>query len=483
MITNLFFNNVKKQIILVTVLCITGIFVFYKFSNATVLTEGFDSYNNGTLAGQGSWVDVWQTERWTVTDSVYQAGTKSATPWNVGETEKSFVAQSTGTQDFYIRVGAGNTNCGVNIGNNSANHVAYTVFQYGHIYFANINIQETYSVDTWYHFVVEWDLPNNHLRIKIDSGEWSDWIDTGAYETFGFIDLYYGGNGTCYVDTFYDSNVPTEDDIDFTAPTGTYTTALDIPLDSMITIASHCWDGIEVEFDHSIYGTSLSAELNTTHLSTTIPFYFSYGPGFSSCENWSSWINHNFTSQFDLNAWDFIKYRARFIRNEYGIITSKSEWYYDPDTSLDWFFTLPIGAEEIQIVSSSETAQLTEDMCDKMGLIGEPICRVLLWLFLPPNSLLNDFKQLPDKFSYKVPFYYYFETQKAIQESLSSISNDSPDNLLTLNLSTPDAEIGSVSFIGWAGYTQLQTWANKLLKWSAWITFVMFIIFIIPLFL
>lgn len=185
------------------------------------LIDNFDTYNDGDLAGQGSWANPsgYSSGDIEVQASVVRGGSKAMAliRTGTGSTEriaKAFTAETDGTQVFYFRFTNTTAAASVIINEGGVSgtprlYIYITVvagkFGYnsgGLKSFADV------SVDTWYKATVEWrTTPDKKFRVNINDGTWSDWLApysswTTSLDTIMFDYAPQTGTGTHYFDTF-----------------------------------------------------------------------------------------------------------------------------------------------------------------------------------------------------------------------------------------------------------------------------------------
>jgi hypothetical protein len=181
----------------------------YGLLDPTILTENFNSYSDGDLSGQGSWLgeNTWDVEGTTVyegakavsvTDSgisysIYKNGTSQA-----NGAISAWLRQDSNTDSggaFHIHEGA---TLIVGSGFSSAGQIRYRDS-------VGWNNYGAYSADTWYNFQIEWhDAPTKQFRFRVDAGAWTDWKSPVNAWTTGVDRVYLVANDSTYT-AFFDN--------------------------------------------------------------------------------------------------------------------------------------------------------------------------------------------------------------------------------------------------------------------------------------
>jgi len=184
-----------------------------------IFGDDFESYNLGTLSGQGNWSgdSIFQ-----VVNTLAQGGTKSgySQAYNTFYSISKFeTKKQSGIQSIYInfsdtRTGPVNEillylrNDAVKGGsflntygfkyNNSTSKWGF-IYQQGSNPYNLIVLVDDVSKQTWHSIQVEFNEPNWKYRLKLDNGNWSSWLDFFDYldprlsnEVEGFRILTYG---------------------------------------------------------------------------------------------------------------------------------------------------------------------------------------------------------------------------------------------------------------------------------------------------
>lgn len=158
------------------------------------LTDNFDSYSNSDLNGQGGWSGDTDFD---VQDTVVIQGTKTVAATGDGaraDCKKSFTAESTGKQVFYIRSTDASKDCGgIQLGK-TATAVISIIISAGYLkYYDGSAYQpiQAVSSNTTYKVEVEWDCSTNQARYRVDDGAWTSWDSyIGTPSDIDYFDLY-----------------------------------------------------------------------------------------------------------------------------------------------------------------------------------------------------------------------------------------------------------------------------------------------------
>ncbi len=162
--------------------------------------ENFNSYSvNGLNGGNGGsgWSGAWSAH------ANYKIVSANQPPWdssgksvflnsgNSDEHATRALANPVSTGICYVAARTGATSCNQYVAmwrDSGGNTRAYVRFDSsGNIVLNGTNIQ-SYSINTWYLFAVEFDMPNNRSRVKIKEaggnwGSWSNWVSYGSGES------------------------------------------------------------------------------------------------------------------------------------------------------------------------------------------------------------------------------------------------------------------------------------------------------------
>jgi hypothetical protein len=196
---------------------------------ATILTENFNSYNNGDLNGQGSWT---ADTVFDIQGSVVVEGAKAVSATNPdGDyvAVKAGTARTTGTVGCYMRSTV----------NNVANSATFAIRE-GADYLCSVNFASNghiqgqrdsgtddlgaYSINTWYWVEIYWETsPAHKVKFKVNDGSYSALADPFAnWSTAPDTIRFYSAPGTytSYYDYIAESILAQET---INAPLGTIT--------------------------------------------------------------------------------------------------------------------------------------------------------------------------------------------------------------------------------------------------------------------
>jgi len=177
---------------------------------ATILADNFNSYNNGNLVGQGSWVQYESTGSLNVQGTTVKEGAKAIDNGTAGDhiNGKAGTARTAGKITFYGLMKshaswAANRNiqfrCTYGLWGSPCLILAF--YQDGYIKLYDgatgfVNIQ-TYNDDQYYCIEIEWrSSPDYKYRVRVDGGTWTSWYaGLGGNWTSGLN--YVGIDGYC----------------------------------------------------------------------------------------------------------------------------------------------------------------------------------------------------------------------------------------------------------------------------------------------
>lgn len=189
----------KKKLLILSLSALIGFFPLISYG-ATIISEDFNSYNNGDLDGQGDWVKTSNTisVRGYTTGNpegsgkeIYSGGTAADSDYYIIGT-----AQTDGRITFYERkklnnegytyfiLHDGSDNYNINVMFNSSGRIVY---RGGGVW----NDLQGYSADTWYMIEIEWRSSDGKVRYQIDGGGWTDWVNKAAAGTPEKVALYH----------------------------------------------------------------------------------------------------------------------------------------------------------------------------------------------------------------------------------------------------------------------------------------------------
>ncbi len=154
---------------------------------ATILTDDFNSYNDGNLDGQGSWVFVAGTDYHTQVSAtqVYEGAKAVHAPVGNNNTYKEGTGLTDGRVTVYGRPDATNKDNYFIIRETASNRIHLLFASDGNIKILNndgsvtATIKTGYSSATWYCIEAEWhSSPAKECRGRVNGGTWSDWLAT-----------------------------------------------------------------------------------------------------------------------------------------------------------------------------------------------------------------------------------------------------------------------------------------------------------------
>lgn len=181
-----------------------------------LLTENFDSYNDGDLNGQGSWAGDASFDIQGVTIKAGTKAVKNADQGGAITIQKTGTATATGSLQIYIRCSdvttnqlnvklyKGNTGTATNRNLNIrwlATNIAYETGS------AFTNFKTNAATNTWYLLQMEWQESDGKARYQIDAEGWTDWF---AMQNTGYpaIVLLQAGIASGSGDYYFDEISP-----------------------------------------------------------------------------------------------------------------------------------------------------------------------------------------------------------------------------------------------------------------------------------
>jgi len=189
------------------------------------LVDNFDSYNNGNLSGQGSWVNGVGSyyDGIDVVDTTYYGasgkGVVISDNGDAGYVKKSFTGEASGSQVFYAKVSK-NDKALLRIRiNDSGSLKAFISFEGdGDLdLYATVDEYNTilvdYPVDTWIKIEFEWKASTNSMRMRTDDGTWSNWFECSAFTQIDSLEVGRTDAMTSYdawVDNFEEYVAPSD---------------------------------------------------------------------------------------------------------------------------------------------------------------------------------------------------------------------------------------------------------------------------------
>lgn len=194
----------------------------------SIIQENFNTYINGSIVGQGGWIDRANGLPYVVQDVVKREGGKALYNNNTGAdsviTKTGGTALANGREFFYIRTenrsGWGNYSFGENvqvrISKGSWDSTAYVVLSLkkdGHAgYVDNITDKwvdfDTYTDNAWTLVEIEWRTIDKSARFRVNNGVWTNWILMRGASSFTDFDTVgiatnYLGTGGVYIDDLH----------------------------------------------------------------------------------------------------------------------------------------------------------------------------------------------------------------------------------------------------------------------------------------
>jgi len=207
---------------------LTGGFLFSNYVyGATILTDDFNSYSNGSIEGQGGWTGNGVNEFFTVQSSTVKEGTKAIEsslnfPFvglgvtkigdllSDGSVSVSVRRNATFTNGLF-RLWEGNSIKVIVQFSSSSGNQGSIVYQDNGGIFRHLSLM---APDTWYQLQIEWrSSPSQQLRYRVDEGMWTDWVVPRVNWTVGLntINLFRGsvtGSGRIYFDDIREKLIP-----------------------------------------------------------------------------------------------------------------------------------------------------------------------------------------------------------------------------------------------------------------------------------
>ena len=165
---------------------------------ATIFTDNFNSYTDGDLAGQGSWINHYNGLAFDIQGTTVKEGAKAVKIY--GHDTDQYV-KKTGTL-----LAAGKTTIYIRKNDVGAMRIALAEAATGIKvylrYYTDENIQYyttawnnigVYAIDTWHCIEIEWQsTPSQQVRCRVDGGTWTDWLSPYATWTDGLDTIYLG---------------------------------------------------------------------------------------------------------------------------------------------------------------------------------------------------------------------------------------------------------------------------------------------------
>jgi len=172
----------------------------------SVLTDNFDSYNDGLLAGQGGW---WGDPDFIVGAAYRYGDSGKGIKGDGGERGDRTVVVAAGSKakgklSFKCQPKATDKGFGIYLTSPGGDAGYYMFWDTGAVlYFNGVELKEiksSYNADQWYQCQIEWDADRGvggEIRYKIDNEEWTEW-DTPAvaFNTIEGIVMYMSAPGS-----------------------------------------------------------------------------------------------------------------------------------------------------------------------------------------------------------------------------------------------------------------------------------------------
>ena len=190
--------------------------------STTILEEDFNSYTDGSIVGQGSWINRVNGDNFLVQGTLTQEGAKALhnTASADSVVTKTGTSRTDGKQAVYVRTenrggwgtyDNGNAQVRISKGNwDSEPMVAVSFKKDSNVAYYD-PVSDTYANfaayndNEWTLLEIEWRASDKTARYRINSGTWTDWKPfRGAasytdFDTVGF-DFILGGTGGVYFD-------------------------------------------------------------------------------------------------------------------------------------------------------------------------------------------------------------------------------------------------------------------------------------------
>ncbi len=195
-----------------------------------IIVDYFDSYEDGSVLGQGGWESYKNGSNFMIQDSTTFEGAKAL--YN-NSTEDSVVgkmgtALSDGSQAFYVRTenrdswgeyndGNAQVRVSKNLWASGAPGLSFAAVSFkesGNVAFYNVEngVYQNFAVyadNEWTLLEIEWRSSDTSARYRVNYGAWTDWYifaNSGSFTDFdyvGFDFLSPGGSGGAYFDAIF----------------------------------------------------------------------------------------------------------------------------------------------------------------------------------------------------------------------------------------------------------------------------------------
>ena len=193
-------------------------------SSPSIVEDGFNSYANGSLVGQGGWRNYINGHLFVVQDSVVFEGTKAVrrgdsfgdsgvgkqgTPRANGKQSVCFRTENRERWGFYSL--DGNAGVRVSQGFNGTTFASVSLKREGHVaYYDPIRDVytnfATYNDNEWTLLEIEWRTSDKKARYRVNSGAWTDWLifrERDPFTSFDHVSFGFvlpSGSGGVYFD-------------------------------------------------------------------------------------------------------------------------------------------------------------------------------------------------------------------------------------------------------------------------------------------
>src|SRR3989344_8910166 len=178
---------------------------------STILTDNFNSYDNGTISGQGGWVG---SNFMTIQNEAVFEGSKSlklSDPFSANfSVQKTGTLTNDGRMTIYVQGHLGGSTfplieVQLKEGDNTAisvkNHTGRDFSYYNGDIGSNSIFGPQMASDTWYALQIEWRSSDHTARYRINDGNFTNWkkgfsdwlsgldtVNIGIFDGIGFVD-------------------------------------------------------------------------------------------------------------------------------------------------------------------------------------------------------------------------------------------------------------------------------------------------------
>jgi len=118
-------------------------------------------------------------------------------------------------------------------------------------------------------------------------------------------------------------------------------------------------------------------------------------------------------------------FRAMFLDGAYAdipVVFPPEENYFMESNGVG-ITTSTIDGVSVYDINATSTAS-AQFRCDQFGFFGDPVCNVLVWLFVPNNNAITFFLQKKDALLNKVPFGYFTQVAGAMSQFSNTPGED-----------------------------------------------------------